>query len=354
MKRFTTALMIAGVLAVPLLALPIVASAQVSVGIAVNFGPPPLPYYPQPYAPAAGYIWTPGYWAYGPYGYYWVPGTWVLAPAIGLLWTPGWWGWDGGFYRWHLGYWGPQVGYYGDIDYGYGYTGEGYEGGYWRGRDFYYNRAVSNVNVTYIHNTYNRTVINNTHISRVSYNGGAGGTRVRATPEQEAYARERHTFATAAQMRQERVALSNPAQRFSVNRGRPEIAATTRPGKFSGSGVVRANKTRDSYVYKPGAHNTIRNRASNRNVNRDQRVPQQVPVMRPARPKAQQYRQRTAPPPQNNFRNNYRAMGRPAPQPAHPYARQPEWRAPLPTQRPESKPPPARRKNDAGRPPPRR
>jgi len=353
MKRIITALIIGAALAGPLLALPMVASAQVSVGISVDVGPPPLPYYPQPYAPAPGYIWAPGYWAYGSYGYYWVPGTWVLAPDAGMLWTPGYWGWREGFYWWNSGYWGPRVGFYGDIDYGYGYTGEGYEGGYWRGRDFYYNRAVSNVNVTYIHTTYNRTVINNTTISRVSYNGGAGGTRVRATPEQEAFARERHIPATAAQMRQERVALSNPAQRFSTNHGKPEIAATARPGKFSGPGVVRMNKARGSYVYKPVVQTTVRNRAGNRNGNRSQRVPQRVPVTRATSPKAPKYRQpvRTASPPPNRFRNENRAVGRPAPQPAHPYAKQPESRTAPHAPPRESKPPPPRHKNDGGRPP---
>jgi len=352
MKRITTALFIAAALAVPMLALPIVTSAQVSVGISVDVGPPPLPYYPQPYAPGPGYMWAPGYWAYGSYGYYWVPGTWVLAPDVGMLWTPGYWGWREGFYWWSPGYWGPRVGFYGDIDYGYGYTGEGYEGGYWRGRDFYYNRAVSNVNVAYIHNTYNRTVINNTNISRVSYNGGAGGTRVRATAEQEAYARGRHTYATAAQMQQEHLAQNNPAQRFSMNRGRPEIAATARPGKFNGPGVVRMNKTRDSYVYHPLVQNRVRNRAGIRNQKRDQRAP----ITRPASPKAQEYRQpvRTAPPPQNNFRNENRPMERPASPPEYRHAGQPELRTPPHTQPPESKPPPPHHKNDGGRPPRRR
>jgi hypothetical protein len=34
---------------------------------------------------------------------------------------------------------------------------------------------VNNVNVTNIHNVYNKTVINNTTINHVSYNGGNGG-----------------------------------------------------------------------------------------------------------------------------------------------------------------------------------
>ncbi len=31
----------------------------------------------------------------------------------------------------HAGYWAEQVGFYGGIDYGYGYTGDGYQGGRW-------------------------------------------------------------------------------------------------------------------------------------------------------------------------------------------------------------------------------
>lgn len=68
------------------------------------------------------------------YRVYWVPGTWVQAPRPGFLWTPGWWGWDNGFYSFHSGYWGPHIGYYGGVNYGFGYTGLGFEGGYWNGR----------------------------------------------------------------------------------------------------------------------------------------------------------------------------------------------------------------------------
>ncbi|HEY6823410.1 MAG TPA: hypothetical protein VI195_03150, partial [Steroidobacteraceae bacterium] len=112
-----------------LAALPPAAEAGVFVGVSVNFAPPPLPVYVQPPCPAPGFVWTPGYWAWGPDGYFWVPGTWLLAP-VGLLWTPGYWGWADGVYLWHAGYWGPQVGFYGGINYGFGYTGVGFEGGY--------------------------------------------------------------------------------------------------------------------------------------------------------------------------------------------------------------------------------
>ena len=109
--------------------MPARSSAQISVGVAVHIGPPALPVYEQPICPGAGYLWTPGYWAYGPDGYYWVPGTWVMAPSVGLLWTPGYWGWGGGGYFFHAGYWGPHVGFYGGINYGFGYGGVGFVGG---------------------------------------------------------------------------------------------------------------------------------------------------------------------------------------------------------------------------------
>src|SRR5215469_7539371 len=151
--------------------------AQIAVGVSVRIGPPALPVYAQPICPGPGYIWTPGYWGWNDdAGYYWVPGTWVVAP-VGLLWTPGYWGWAGGVYAWHAGYWGPHVGFYGGINYGFGYTGVGFVGGAWHGGVYSYNTAVTNVNTTVVHNTYNTTVINNnTTVNRVSYNGGTGGT----------------------------------------------------------------------------------------------------------------------------------------------------------------------------------
>src|ERR1700760_866210 len=94
-------------------------SAQVRVGISVNFAPPPLPVYEQPICPEDGYIWTPGCWAWDGDDYYWVPGTWVAAPQPGFLWTPAWGGWEGNAYIFHEGYWGPHVGWYGGVSYGY-------------------------------------------------------------------------------------------------------------------------------------------------------------------------------------------------------------------------------------------
>src|SRR5579862_5143389 len=139
-------------LALPLLIAPAAASAGVAVSITI--GPPALPVYVQPPCPVDGYLWTPGYWAWGPAGYYWVPGVWVAPPMVGLLWTPGYWGFLDGAYFWHAGYWGPHVGFYGGINYGFGYPGHGFYGGVWSGGAFRYNTAVVNVNRTVVHNTY--------------------------------------------------------------------------------------------------------------------------------------------------------------------------------------------------------
>ena len=212
------------------------AASFAQIGISVSFGPPALPIYEQPICPGDGYIWTPGYWGWDGDDYYWVPGTWVLAPEIGFLWTPGYWGWDGGAFFWHEGYWGPHVGFYGGINYGFGYWGHGYEGGRWDHDRFYYNTYVNHVNETIIHNTYN-TRIENVSENRVSYNGGNGGINVRPSGEEENYGRERHAGPIAVQNQHIQQARSNPELRASANHGSPPIAATSRPGDFHGSAV---------------------------------------------------------------------------------------------------------------------
>ena len=182
--------------------------AYSQVSISIDIAPPPLEVYDQPACPDDGYLWTPGYWAYGDNAYYWVPGAWVQPPDIGDLWTPPYWGWDGGAYVFYPGYWGPTVGYYGGINYGYGYGGHGYGGGRWQGGHFSYNTAVNNVSSTNIHNTYvDRTAINK-KTSKVSYNGGKGGVQAQPT------AQERTTHPTSVQQAPVRTASQvqpNPA-----------------------------------------------------------------------------------------------------------------------------------------------
>jgi len=249
-------------LAVGLLAIPAQSRAQVAVGISVRIGPPVLPIYAQPICPGPGYIWVPGYWAYGLDGYFWVPGTWAFPPEVGLLWTPGYWAFEDGFYAWSPGYWGPEVGFYGGINYGFGYTGVGFFGGYWRGGAYYYNRSVTNVNVTVVRNTYNTTVINN-HVNRVSFNGGRGGISARPTSEQVAAEREHHFAMTSEQNRHFETARTDRTLLASVNHGRPQVAATPRPGEFHGRGAVDSGRS--------GSPNRLAE--NSREMNRSERTP---------------------------------------------------------------------------------
>ena len=217
-------------------------AALAQVAISVDFAPPALPEYEQPQCPEDGYLWVPGYWAWDAddSDYYWVPGTWVPAPEPGYLWTPPWWGWNNGAYVFNEGYWAPQVGFYGGVNYGFGYFGRGYEGGRWQNNHFYYNTAVVNVNTTVIRNVYvNKTVIVNNNV-HVSYNGGRGGIQARPTQQEEVVARMRHVPPPAVQAQRIQLARSNPQLRASANHGRPPVAATQHPTEFSGRGVVQA------------------------------------------------------------------------------------------------------------------
>ena len=190
--------------------------------------PPPLPQYQQPEAPGDGYLWTPGYWAWASGGYYWVPGAWVQAPYEGALWTPGYWGYYHNNYRFYRGYWGRHIGFYGGVDYGFGYIGFGYQGGYWGGGHFNYNRSVNNVNVSVMRNVYNYNVPNRND-NRVSFNGGSGGVQMRARPAELAAFHEQHAAPMQAQMQNERAASANRAQFANVNHGQPASAAMARP-----------------------------------------------------------------------------------------------------------------------------
>src|ERR1700745_3042717 len=224
---------------------PIASFAQVAVGVGVsiNVAPPPLPVYDQPPCPADGDIWIPGYWAYGDDGYYWVSGYWTDPPEIGFLWTPGYWGYSGGFYVWHAGYWGPDVGFYGGINYGLGYGGIGYYGGRWEGGTFYYNTAVTNVNRTVVRNTYvdrtNHAITN----SRTSFNG-PGGVAARPTAQQPGALRPRHTQATAAQMAHQQNAAKGRNERASVNRSHPTRTAVATVGHHPTVNPSRSNINR--------------------------------------------------------------------------------------------------------------
>lgn len=239
--------------------------AFAQVAISVTFAPPALPVYEQPPCPGDGFFWTPGFWAWDAddYDYYWVPGTWVMPPEPGLLWTPAWWGWENGAFLFHDGFWASEVGFYGGINYGFGYFGEGFYGGRWDHDRFYYNRAVWNVNHTKIRNVYeDRTVVVNRNENRVSFNGGQGGTTARPTARDQQAANARHFPPARPQEENRQQARSNPMLRASTNHGKPPVAATTHPGGFKGKGVVAARAAGGPYQqpetragHQPGGEN---------------------------------------------------------------------------------------------------
>ncbi len=260
-RALFSALVILGA-SIPALAHP--APAQVAVGVSVSFGPPAIPVYDQPECPGDGYIWTPGYWAWDADfdDYYWVPGTWVEPPDVGLLWTPGYWAWNDNAFVFTDGYWGPEVGFYGGIDYGFGYFGSGFVGGRWDGGHFFYNTAVWHVDRTVVRNVYvNKvTIVNNNH---VSYNGGNGGVNARASEQEEAARNGRHVAPVAAQTQQVQAARADQSLRASANHGKPPVAATARPGAFTENAV----KAKDAGApYNPPANRNAANARADNNV----------------------------------------------------------------------------------------
>ena len=248
------------------------ASAQIAVGISVRVAPPAIPVYVQPPCPTDGYLWTPGYWAYANDDYYWVPGVWVAPPSAGLLWTPGYWGFAGGVYGFHAGYWGPHVGFYGGVNYGFGYGGVGFVGGEWRGGHFAYNTAVLHVNTEVIHNTYvNRTVVTTNVGSRASFNGGPGGIHATATTEERAAANEHHVQATSEQMSHEHSASMDKSNFASANHGRPANPAMSRVGERAENQQRRIGNGVESGKMTPGetAHVEKQEQHINQQVHND-------------------------------------------------------------------------------------
>jgi len=234
-QRFAS--LLTRLLFVAVLALGMASTSQSAVFVSVAIAPPPIPVYTQPICPGPGYLWIPGYWAYGFDGYYWVPGYWVLPPFVGALWTPGYWGWTNGLYVWHAGYWGPHVGFYGGINYGFGYFGVGFVGGYWRSGAFFYNTAVTNVNVTVVNNVFNQPVTQTT--TRVSFNGGPGGISRQPTAQERVALRDAHRSATPIQLQHQNLARADRGQWASVNHGTPSVTATSRATAFAGRGAAQ-------------------------------------------------------------------------------------------------------------------
>ena len=227
------------------LALPF-ATSFAHVEFSVGWAPPPLPVYEQPACPVAGYIWTPAYWGWNAdyYDYNWVPGVWVPPPRVGLLWTPGWWGWNNGAYAFNQGSWGPHVGFYGGVNYGYGYNGNGYWGGRWSGNNFQYNTAVTRVNKTVINNTYvNNSFAKNVNANRTSFNGGNGGIKAQPNAEQrKAMTNANKVGPTSEQLGRQQAAAKDKNLLASTSKGKPNQEAIKSFNKTEGAGQGRGGQ----------------------------------------------------------------------------------------------------------------
>jgi WXXGXW repeat (2 copies) len=210
----------------------------------VDTAPPPLPPYVQPAIPEEGYLWMPGFWAWRKDvpDYYWVPGTWVKPPRAGLLWTPPYWSRADGGYAFHAGYWAEAVGFYGGIDYGYGYTGNGYQGGRWEKDTFFYNRAANTFGSVKGAHAYDQAIASDDNAMRASFNGGSRGTKAQPTPDQKKLARDPHVAPTAEQRQQFEIAAKDRSLYSKQNDSEPGIAATARAGAFDSHSVTRSSE----------------------------------------------------------------------------------------------------------------
>ena len=153
-----------------------------------------------------------------------------------------------GLYVWHPGYWGPHVGYYGGVNYGFGYMGIGFVGGEWRGRVFAYNSAVMHVgegggwgNRVYVDRTIveRNTIVNDRH---VAFSGGPGGINHAPTAQERSYLNDRHMGATAAQTQHMQAAQQNRGAYYNVNHGHPSQVAVSRPLTTTNRGNTEAGR----------------------------------------------------------------------------------------------------------------
>jgi len=207
------------------------APAPDDAAITTTQAPPPLQDEVQPECPTEGYLWQPGNWAWDASvgQYVWVPGQWAAPTQVGYLWTPSYWAFENGVYLWHVGYWGNTVGFYGGLNFGYGFWGDGFVGGRWEGGHFMYNTAVMRVNVN-IHTTFvDRSRVFVGVRNRAAFNG-RGGVVKEPTPAQ-----------MDERKKQESIAKANPAVNSQPGGRKPPVG-TGKPPVGTGKPPVGTGK----------------------------------------------------------------------------------------------------------------
>jgi len=152
----------------------------------------------------------------------------------------------------HRGYWGPHVGFYGGINYGFGYPGVGFYGGGWNDNHFRYNTAVFNVNRSVVRNVYtDRRGFGATNGSRASFNG-PGGVNRQPNSQERRFMGERHIQPTHSQISHQQMAGRNPAQRMSTNHGRPANMAMNRVSSHVSAPARMSNRVGNNSIHGVG------------------------------------------------------------------------------------------------------
>ncbi len=157
--------------------------------------------------------------------------------------------------RFHAGYWGPHIGFYGGVNYGFGYGGAGYRRRT-LGRESFCVQHRSRQRQhhggsQHLYEQCRRTITYT--VNKVSYNGGAGGVAAAPTSQERMAAQEPHVPPTPMQHQHVQEAVRNPALSAAANGGHPAIAATPRPAAFNAPGVVGARGA--APLHAPGAAN---------------------------------------------------------------------------------------------------
>jgi uncharacterized protein DUF4124/YXWGXW repeat-containing protein len=194
--------------------------------------PPPLPEEDQPSLSEDGSLWTPGYWYWRDQGYVWIPGVWARPPRVGALWTPAYWSVAGSVFVFHPGHWGSSVGFYGGVNYGYGYFGNGYTGGHWIGNSFAYNTAVNRVDAAVANHTYSQSVPGQAPRGVLSYaarprNGDS--THAVSQHRSPAGAVTRTAAGTAVDGAGETTPMPSQVDRSAATAKRPAVGASPKP-----------------------------------------------------------------------------------------------------------------------------
>ncbi|MGA3050067.1 MAG: hypothetical protein ABSD67_25920, partial [Terracidiphilus sp.] len=208
-----------------------------------------------------------------------------------------------------------------------------------------YNRAVNNINVTVVHNVYERNVNVNNNV-RVSFHGGPNGIRLRPRPAELVALREPHAPPMQVQVQHQQAASVDRAQFAAVNHGRPAnlVVAKALVANRDVHPVV-APRPQNLPVVRPRSPEEVHPGATQPARAGEPMRPEAAPAVHPAA------RPGERPAPSPAVHPTPRPEERPAAPPAaHPAPRQETRPAPPPAAHPVERPAPAPAVHPAPRP----